>query len=428
MPVLRVTRHVTLLIVLVPLALAGCNARAATPAARPPAVAATLAPTAVVVGAEPTPTPLPTLDGLAISGLTYNGDVRSKSQVAVIPKVAGQVIALNIAVGDIVEAGDVLAELDHAVLDAQVGQAEAAVAAANAMIGQAEAGLAAAQANLKRAEDGPTSGERQAAAKGLEAAQAAVDRIKDGPTEEDLAPLAAQLGQAEAAVRLAQAQYDQVKDAPYIGMLPQSIQLQQATLSYDAARAVYEKALKGATADQVKAAEAQLAQARAANQQAQEGTPQSALDAARAGVQQAEAALKAAQAQVVQAETAVELARLQRSYATVQSPIAGSVAQVGTSVGNMASPQSPQPLALLVSPQVEVVFGLEEGALTDVQVGDPVEITVDAYPGRIISGRVARISPVVNPATRTIEVTVVPEDTEGLLRAGMYAAVNLMER
>jgi HlyD family secretion protein len=354
--------------------------------------------------------------------------VRAVSQVAVIPKVSGQVVALNIAVGDRVNTGDVLAELDHEVLDAQVEQAEAAVAAANAMVAQAEAGLAAAQANLKRAEDGPTAGERQAAAKGLEAAQAAVDRIVAGPTEEDLAPLAAQLGQAEAAVRLAQAQYDEVKDAPYIGMLPQSIQLQQATLAYEAAKAVYEKAVKGATSDQVKAAEAQLAQARAANQQAQEGTPQSALDAAAAGVQQADAALNAARAQVVQAETALNLARLQRSYATVQSPIAGSVAQVGTSVGNMASPQSPQPLALLVSPEVEVVFGVEEGALTDVQVGDSVEVAVDAYPGRTFTGEVIRISPVVNPATRTVEVTVAPDDAEGLLRSGMFATVQLLER
>lgn len=424
---LRDIRHFGWLLILFPLALTGCAARAADPVVQPAAIAATSTPAPIVV-VEPTPTPLSSLGGLALSGLMYNGDVRAKSQVAVIPKVSGQVVALPVAVGDVVAAGDVLAELDHEVLDAQVSQAEAGLSAANAMVGQAEAGLAVAKANQKRAEDGPTAGERQAAASGLAAAQAAVDRIKAGPTEEDLAPLASQLGQAEAALRLAQAQYDQVKGDPYIAMLPQSIQLQQATLAYQAAKAVYDKAAKGATNDQVKAAEAQLAQARAANQQAQEGTPQSALDAAQAGVQQAEAALNAARAQVVQAETALGLARLQRSYATVQSPIAGSVAQIGTSVGNMASPQSPQPLALLVSPEVEVVFGVEEGALTGVQVGDAVDIAVDAYPGQMFSGKVVRISPVVNPATRTVEVTVVPDDADRLLRPGMFATVELLER
>jgi multidrug resistance efflux pump len=424
------TRTLGWLLILIPLALSGCAARAVVPTVQSAAPAAVqAAPTSIAVPtAEPTPAALVPGGGLGLSGLTYNGDVRAKAQVAVIPKVSGQVTALNAAVGDAVNAGDVLAELDHEVLDAQVGQAEAALNAAHAMVGQAEAGLAAARANLKRAEDGPTAGERQAAAKGFEAAQAAYDRIVAGPTQDDIAPLVAQVGQAEAALRLAQAQYDQVKDAPYIGMLPQSIQLEQATLAHQAAKALYDKAVKGATDDQVKMAEAQLAQARAANQQAQEGTPQSSLDAARAGVQQAEAALTAAQAQVAQAESAVNLARLQRSYATVGSPIAGSVAQVNTSVGSLASPQSPQPLFLLVSPEVEVAFGIEEGALTEVQVGDAVEIAVDAYPDRVFTGKVIRISPVVNPATRTVEVTAAPDDSDGLLRSGMFATVVLTER
>lgn len=419
--------HIGWLLILIPLALAGCGASAATPAAQP--VVATATPVAPVV-AQPTATPvvLASAGGVVLSGLSYDGDVRARSQVAVIPKVSGQVLALNVAVGDAVKAGDVLAELDHEVLDAQVGQAEAALSAAQAMVGQAEAGLAAAQANLRRAEDGPTAGERQAAAKGLEAAQSAYNRIKAGPTQEDLAPLVAQLGQAEAAVRLAQAQYDRVKDDPYIAMLPQSIQLQQATLAYQAAKAVYDKAAKGATEDLVKGADAQLALARSANQQAQEGTPQSALDAAQAGVQQAEAAVTAAHAQVAQAESAVSLARLQRSYASIAAPIAGSVAQVGTSVGSMASPQSPQPLLVLVSPEVEVAFGIEEGALTGIAIGDAVQIAVDAYPDRAFDGKVVRISPVVNPATRTVEVMVVPEDPGGLLRPGMFASVDVMER
>jgi multidrug efflux pump subunit AcrA (membrane-fusion protein) len=422
--VLPMSHYARSLLIVLPLALSACAAPSVDPQVQ--VVPTTIiAPTAVPATLIPTLPPVSAASSL--SGLSYSGDVRAKSQVAIIPKVAGQVVALNVAVGDSVAAGDVLVELDHEVLDAQVGQAEAGLSAAQAMVRQAEAGLGAAQANLRRAEDGLTAGERQAASKGLEAAQAAVDRIHAGPTEEDLAPLAAQLGQAEAAVRLAQAQYDQVKDAPYIGMLPQSIQLEQATLGYQAAKALYEKAAKGATSDQVKAAEAQLAQARAANQQAQEGAPQSTLDAARAGVQQAEAAIAAAQAQVAQAESAVSLTRLQRGYAAIAAPIAGSIAQVATSVGSLASPQSPQPLLVLVSPDVEVVFGVEEGALPDVAVGDSVLIAVDAYPEQTFTGKIVRIAPVVNPATRTVEVTAVPEDAGHLLRPGMFATVDLME-
>jgi multidrug efflux pump subunit AcrA (membrane-fusion protein) len=365
---------------------------------------------------------------LTVSGQGYDADVRATSQVAIIPKVSGEVIAAPVAVGDSVTVGDVLVEIEHDVLDAQVGQAEAGLNAARAMVGQAEAGLAAARANLKRAEEGATAGEKQAAATGLQAAQAAYDRVKAGPTQEDLAPLVAQLGGAEGNLRLAQAQYDRVKGDPYIAMLPQSLQLQQATLAYEAAKATYDKAARGATADQLKAAEAQLALARSNNQKAQDGTPKSQLEAAQAGVQQAEAAVTAAQAQVKQAESAVSLAHLQRDNATIKSPIAGKVAVVNTSVGSLTSPQSPQPLMILVSPETEVAFGIEQAALEYVAVGAPVQITVDAYPDRTFSGRVARISPVVNPATRTVEVIAVPDDNDGLLRPGMFATVLLSER
>ena len=63
-----------------------------------------------------------------------------------------------------------------------------------------------------------------------------------------------------------------------------------------------------------------------------------------------------------------------------------------------------------------------------VKVGDSVEVVVDAYPDRPFTGKIVRIAPVVNPATRTVEVTIVPDDAEGLLRPGMFAAVNLLER
>jgi len=420
-------------IVLLPALLFGCSGQPTVSGPAVPAIAAavpTANPTAAATASSMSEggAVVPATDSQARSdmNLTYNGDVRAKNLVAVVPKVTGQVVAVNVGVGDSVAAGAVLAEVEHDVLDAQVRQAEAAVAAARAMVGQAEAGVAAAEANTRRIEEGLKPSEKFAAAKAVEAAQAAYDRLKAGPTEDDLIPLAAQLAQAQAALKLAQAQYDKVKDAPMVGMLPQSLQLEQATIAHEAARATYDKAARGATSDQLKAAEAQLAQARAANEKAQEGTPASAIDAARAQVAQAQAAVTAAQAQVQQAETALTLAQLNRANATIKAPINGHVAQVNTSVGALASPQSPQPLMTIVSPEVEVVFGVDQSALKDVAVGNPVTISVDAYPDRSFPGRIVRISPVVNPANRTVEVTVVPDAVDADLRPGMFASVLLL--
>ena len=86
-----------------------------------------------------------------------------------------------------------------------------------------------------------------------------------------------QLFQAEAAVRRAQAAYDQVSWNPLIAALPESLQLQQATLALESAQAQYDKLVKGATEDVIAGAYAQLASARAQLQRLEDG-PEEAQD------------------------------------------------------------------------------------------------------------------------------------------------------
>src|SRR6266487_1028751 len=71
--------------------------------------------------------------------LSYSGNVQASSSVNLVPKITGRLEKLNADVGDVVKAGDVIAELDHAQLDAQVTQSEAAVNAAQAKLDQTQA-------------------------------------------------------------------------------------------------------------------------------------------------------------------------------------------------------------------------------------------------------------------------------------------------
>ena len=66
------------------------------------------------------------------------------TQVSVAPKVAGRVMTIRAREGAVVTVGQVVAELDHEELDAQVAQAEAAVSVARARVGQAQSALSAA--------------------------------------------------------------------------------------------------------------------------------------------------------------------------------------------------------------------------------------------------------------------------------------------
>jgi membrane fusion protein (multidrug efflux system) len=175
-----------------------------------------------------------------------------------------------------------------------------------------------------------------------------------------------------------------------------------------------EVAQTGASSD---AAAAQVRGARARLQHAQQGLArarglfaqgagsETALDAAQSAHDAALADLRAAQrredaeramlgsaAPVKQAEAAVREAELALSYATIRAPFAGRVGKKSVEVG--ATVQPGQPLLTIVATRGNwVVANFKETQIGAMKPGDPVDITVDAYPGRIWHGRVESISP-----------------------------------
>ena len=326
---------------------------------------------------------------------SYTAEIVPVDQLPLIPEVGGQVLEFSLNVGDRVYEDDVVLRVESSALEAQRAQALA--------------GLEAAQAQLDLLLDEADEEDIDAARAAVAAADEGYKRALEGPTAEDLIMAEAQLRQAEAARDRAQAAYDQVSWNPLIAALPESQQLQIATLSLEAAQAQYDKLVIGPTADVIAAAYAQLAGARAQLKALEDGAKPAQIQAARA--------------QVHQAESALYLAQLQLNKATLRSPRDGIVSSVSTSLGSMVSPGSP--VAVLLSPDVEIVVPVEEKKLPDLRVGQFATIRVDAYPDRVFNGQVAFIAPTVDPATRTVQVTVRPGDDDGLLVPGMFANVDL---
>ena len=60
-----------------------------------------------------------------------------------------------------------------------------------------------------------------------------------------------------------------------------------------------------------------------------------------------------------------------------------------------------------------------------VNTGDPATVEVDAYPGDLFKGHIARVSPVLDPATRTATMEVEIPNRDNRLKPGMYARVLL---
>src|SRR5215208_3993984 len=81
----------------------------------------------------------PILRDILSPTLSYSGNVQARSTVNLVPKISARLERLNADIGDLVSNGEVVAELDHAQLDAQVLQSQAAVTAAQAKLEQTQA-------------------------------------------------------------------------------------------------------------------------------------------------------------------------------------------------------------------------------------------------------------------------------------------------
>src|SRR6266542_509194 len=127
--------------------------------------------------------------------------------------------------------------------------------------------------------------------------------------------------------------------------------------------------------------------------------PKQALDAADAAARAADAALAAAQASLLGADARVAAARAARdqaalnlSYTRVTAPSEGVVSKKSVELGQLVQPGQPL-MSLVPLGDVWVTANLKETQIQDVTAGDPVDFTVDAYPGVDFCGKVESISP-----------------------------------
>jgi HlyD family secretion protein len=396
--------------------------------------------------AAPAPTTVPVTRGQVQQTVTIPGPLDATRQAALSMQTAGRLAAVRVRPGQRVAEGAVLAELDTTGLALQLQDAQANLKIAQSRLTQtqqsatvqeiaaARARLAAAQATRDKLKAGPTAADVAAAQAAVAGAQAAYNAAAKGAstTSSQLEAAAASLQKAEVALQRAQAAYDQVAGAPGIGAMPQSQQLQSATIDYQQAQANYDalKATAGANAtSQVQTARAQLEQAQAvlvklqgppaasdiANAEAQVAQAQNDLNKLLAGSDAA--TLEIAEAGVTQADIAVKQAQLALNGARLTAPFAGVVQDVHANPGDVV--MAGAPLIDLVDPAaLEMTGTVIEEDVGLVQVGQVVEVFVDALPDRPLTGHVSQIVPRKDTSdSRTVYPVIVTLDgsADGLL-------------
>ena len=109
----------------------------------------------------------------------------------------------------------------------------------------------------------------------------------------------------------------------------------------------------------------------------------------------------------------------------ITSPVNGFVARRVADPGAFVSQNAPVVDVVDIG-RVRLVANIVEKDLKQLQTGDATRVEVDAYPGEMFTGRIARIAPVLDPATRTAPIEIEIPNPGYRLKPGMYARVGIL--
>lgn len=288
--------------------------------------------------------------------ITASGTIEARSS-RISPRVSGRVVRILVEEGQAVKPGDLLVELEHDYLDLQLKQAEAV----------------------------------------LKQAEAQLTLLRNGARKEEIELAQQQLKQSE-------------------------VNLKQASIDAERYKNLYARG--SVTRRQLEEAENRLALAEAQYRQAEQ-----TLRKLKKLVRPEE--IKAAEARVAQASAAVELLRKNIEDCRVFCPVEGVVTSRVVESGELVNPSS----VLLTVSRLDPVYlwvYLSEVEVGKIRLGQKAEVCIDSFPGRKFVGQIVYISPEAEFTPKNIQtkedrvklvfrVKVDIPNPDGLLKPGLPA-------
>jgi membrane fusion protein, multidrug efflux system len=210
-------------------------------------------------------------------------------------------------------------------------------------------------------------------------------RIDDRDYLASLDQAKAQVDQANASIINYKAQIDEQQ--AHISQAAQQVDLAQAALTFAQQQYARYQGLAQRQSGTVEQAQQDFSNLQQA--QATVLADQAALEAAKKQVSVLEAQVQGAVGQLEQARASQQQAETNLSRTTITAPAAGRVTKLTAAKGAYA--QVGQALMMFVPRDMWVTANFKETQLTDMRPGQPVEVTIDAYPGRTFAAHVDSI-------------------------------------
>ena len=292
--------------------------------------------------------------------LSASGYVVAHHKIAVGAKVMGRVAWIGVEKGDKVLQGQVLVRLEDSDFRAQSNQARA----------------------------------------NLAVAQARLDQLRTGSRPQEKLKDKAGVLQAEATLRNAEAEYERTEKLVRAGVSSKA-ELDRAIAQRDTSRALLEAARQSSAMTDV-------------GPRAEE--------------------IRAADAQVRQMKAALDYADTQLAATEIKAPVSGTVLQRIVERGEMVSPSSfggesgarTSVVALADLSDLQIELDISQSDFSRLKMGQRAEIVPEAFPNLKYTGFIAEIAPEANRAKATVQVKVKVDNPDEQLRPEMNARVNFL--
>ena len=148
--------------------------------------------------------------------------------------------------------------------------------------------------------------------------------------------------------------------------------------------------------------------------------PRQTFDDTDSRYQASQAQLDLAVAQMEQSRARLDELKINLSNTIIGSPVEGFIGKRTLDPGASVNVNTSF-ISVVDIRTVRLVINVIEKDLRRISPGTVVEIEVDAYPGELFNGRVARVAPILDPATRTAQVEIEIANQTFRLKPGMYA-------
>jgi len=264
-------------------------------------------------------------------GFVFSDDARFDGGLLdVAPQVSGTLISVNVNEGDRVEKGQLLFALDKKIITAQLSKAQAQV---------------------------------KSAGSSLDAARAQFQKVLKGPLADEIVIAESVLQQTK--LQLKQAKIDWLRsNSLYLKKVGTQSSRDRNKTAFEIAHQNYRQAVSRL-------------------RMLKQGSREEDILAAKAAV-------KLREAQLASANAAVRQTKINLGYAKVAAPFTGLVVRKWQIPGALVT--AGRPVLTLFNPaDLQVCANVEEKYLNQINIGDPVDISIDAYPNIKMTGRVSKI-------------------------------------